>query len=80
MTVIGLWLAIVGYGLAFSGYIQLGGGSCSIIDAFRGQCQPGQARTTAATSGSGVTLLSAQQSNQRSQAGMISSQPISQVA
>lgn len=76
MTVIGLWLAIVGYGLAYSSWVQLGGGKCSLIDGFRGQCTP--ARATAATAGSGSTLLSQQQANQQQQAGLIGTQPIPQ--
>lgn len=76
LVVIGLWLAIVGYGLAYSGMVQLGGGKCSIVDAFKGACQP--ATTTAATRG--TTLLASQQNLQAQQSGAISSVPIPQVA
>jgi hypothetical protein len=79
VTAIGLWIAIVGYGLAYSGWVQLGGGKCSLVDGFRGQCS--LARTTAAAGAStGTTLLGAHQASQQQQAGMIGTQPIPQVA
>ena len=78
MTVIGLWLAIVGYGIAYSGMIQLGGGKCSLLDGFRGRCQPAAPRTTAAGAPTGVTLLAQRQGNQQQQAGLIGTQPIPQ--
>lgn len=78
MIVVGLWIAIVGYGLAYSGYIQLSGGKCSIVDAFRGQCQPGQGRQTSATPQQGQTLLKQQQAQVRQQADLLSTSPIPQ--
>lgn len=82
MTVIGMWLAIVGYGVAYAGMATLGGRSCSLVDAFRGRCASG-AKTTSATTTtpqSGSTLLAQQQAAQQQQAGMIGTQPIAQVA
>jgi hypothetical protein len=77
MTVVGMWLAIVGYGIAFAGMNKLGGGQCSIIDAFRNRCQPGT-KPTASSGSSGTTLLASQQAAQQQQAAMIGTQPISQ--
>ena len=81
MVVVGMWLAIVGYGLVYAGAIKLGGGTCSFLDGMQGKCQPASARTqSSVTGGTGVTLLQAQQAAQAQQAGMIGAQPISQVA
>lgn len=80
MTIIGIWMAIVGYGIAYSGMIQLGGGKCSLIDGFRGKCAAGTGRPQVATSSaSGITQLGAAQANQSQQAGVIGTTPIPQV-
>lgn len=78
MTVIGIWLAVVGYGIAYAGMTKLGGGGCSIVDGFRNRCTAGSSSTAAATTGAtqGTRLLAQQQQ----QANMIGTQPISQVA
>lgn len=84
MTIIGLWLAIAGYGLAYAGAVKMGGGQCGVLDAFRGTCKPLTASSakTASTAApqSGTTLLAAAQAQQRQQANMIGSQPIPQAA
>lgn len=75
-----MWLAVVGYGLAYAGAVKVGGGQCGVIDGFRGKC-PGAVRTQSASSpGSGITVLAAQQANAAQQGAMIGAQPISQVA
>jgi len=76
MAVVGMWLAIVGYGVAYSGVITLGGGTCGLVQAFQGRCALG-ARTAAATGSTQQDQLLAQQ---QQQANMIGTQPISQVA
>jgi hypothetical protein len=43
MIIVGLWLGILGYGILYAGVVKLGGGKCSIGQAFRGQCVPGAA-------------------------------------
>lgn len=57
MTIIGMWLAVVGYGLAYAGAVSLGGGKCSLIDGFRGQCTSSQVKTKSTTAG-GTPLIS----------------------
>ena len=44
---LGLWLGVIGYAVLYSGVIKLGGGSCSLADAFRGQCVPAGAKASA---------------------------------
>lgn len=85
MVVVGMWLAIVGYGIAYSGMVQLGGGQCSIIDAFRGRCAvrlAGElgASTASTASAQGQTVRTQLLAQQSQQAGMIGSTPIPQVA
>jgi len=79
MVVIGMWLAIVGYGIAFDGVVKLGGGQCTLIDAFRGRCQPATGvRTQSTGTQTGSTLLAQQQAAQQQQANMIGNAPIPQ--
>ena len=40
MVVLGMWLAIIGYGVAYAGVRTLGGDSCSLVQAFSGTCAP----------------------------------------
>jgi len=55
---LGLWVGIIGYTVLYSGVIKLGGGKCSLGDAFRGKCtmgggsgtSPSSTTTTAQTS------------------------------
>lgn len=49
---LGLWVGIIGYTVLYSGVIKLGGGKCSLAQAFRGQCTLGgsTAGTTTKTS------------------------------
>ena len=77
MAIVGMWLAIVGYGLAYAGATKLGGGTCGFLDGFRGRCSGG-AHTAAVTAGQtqGSRLLAAQSQ----QAGIIGTTPIVQVA
>ena len=37
---LGIWVAVIGYTVLYSGVIKLSGGTCSIGDAFRGRCTP----------------------------------------
>lgn len=81
MTIIGLWLAIAGYGIAYAGAVKMGGGQCGVLDAFRGTCKPLTAGAkTASAPQQGTTLLASAQAQQRQQANMIGSQPIPQAA
>jgi hypothetical protein len=52
MVLLGLWIGIVGYGILYAGVIKLGGGTCSLGQAFRGQCQPAKSSSQAGQSGS----------------------------
>lgn len=57
MVPLGLWVAIIGYAVLYSGVIKLGGGTCSLSQAFRGQCIPAGGSTKAATTAApGVPL------------------------
>lgn len=83
MTIIGLWLAIAGYGLAYAGAVKMGGGQCGVIDAFKGTCRPltaGAKTASTAAPQQGVTLLASAQAQQQQQANLIGTQPMSQVA
>lgn len=40
MIPLGLWIAIVGYGILYAGVLKLGGGTCSLAQAFTGTCKP----------------------------------------
>jgi hypothetical protein len=75
MTAVGMWLAIVGYGLVYSGMIQLSGRTCSIIDAFTGKCG---GVTTASVTTSGTTQQSQLLAAQAQQQSVIGTQPIAQ--
>jgi hypothetical protein len=80
VSIIGIWMAIVGYGLAYSGMVSMGGGRCSLLDAFRGRCQGGAGRPQVGSAPpSGATLLSQAQANQQQQGSMIGTNPIPQV-
>jgi hypothetical protein len=71
-----MWIAIVGYGIAFAGMATLAGRQCGIIDAFKGTCSGAGTKTQSATSSTSPTrLLSVQQ-----QSSMIGTTPIPQVA
>ena len=76
MTIVGMWIAIIGYGIAFAGYSKLNGGQCSIIDAFRNRCWPASKVTSATSSAAGTTLLAAQQAAHQQQAAMIGTQAL----
>jgi hypothetical protein len=80
MTVVGIWLAIVGYGLAYAGAVTIGGGTCGLLDGFRGKCQPGTKTASTTAGASGATLLQQQQAAQAQQAGLIPNAPIPQGA
>ena len=66
MAVLGLWLAILGYAMAYSGVVQLQGGQCSLPDAFRGRCRPKQSQPAGRTGA------------QVDQSASLSKQPLSQ--
>ena len=76
MTVVGMWIAIIGYGIAFAGYSKLQGGTCSIIDAFRNRCGPASKVTSAQSSAAGTTLLASQQAAHNQQFATIGTQAL----
>lgn len=47
---LGLWIGIIGYTVLYSGVIKLGGGTCSLGDAFRGRCKPAGASSSSSSS------------------------------
>jgi hypothetical protein len=51
VVVLGLWIAVIGYGVAYVGVKNLGGQPCSFAQAFRGQC--GTAPSSTPTGGRG---------------------------
>lgn len=51
---LGLWVGIVGYGVLYSGVIKLGGGQCSLAQAFRGQCVPGGGSSSSSATSPGT--------------------------
>lgn len=62
---LGLWLGIVGYGILYAGVTKLGGGTCTLRQAFTGQCQPGssQGANSQGTTGSAQSGQSALATN-----------------
>jgi hypothetical protein len=83
MVIVGMWLAVIGYGVTYAGMVTLAGRPCSFLEAFQGKCIPiaaSSTRTQSATSGPGVTLLGQQQAAQAQQASIIGSTPIPQGA
>lgn len=77
MTVVGMWLAIVGYGIAYAGAAKISGRKCGIVDAFSGRCG---GISTASVTTSGQTVQTQLLAQQQQQAGMIGTQPIPQAA
>lgn len=76
MILVGLWLGIVGYGVLYAGVVKLGGGTCSLGQAFRGGCSGGASGQAASTSSSGTTVLGAVQQLQAQQASSVPTTPI----
>ena len=76
MTIVGMWIAIVGYGVAFAGYSKLSKMPCSIIDAFRNRCGPASKATSAGAPPTGTTLLASQQAAHNQQFSTIGTQPL----
>ena len=54
MVVLGMWLATIGYAVAYAGVRTLAGDSCSLVQAFSGTCGP--KATSAGTGGRGPGL------------------------
>lgn len=75
MAIVGMWLAILGYGLTYAGYLKLGGGNCGVIQAFQGKC--GTAKTQS-TQTQGQTQQSRLFAQQNQQANLIGTTPIAQ--
>jgi hypothetical protein len=74
---LGLWLAIIGYGIAYTGMQKLGGDTdYGLGKAFRGEAATRAAGTTSASSGSGTTLAGAQQQSAIQQLSLITTQPV----
>ena len=78
MAIIGIWIAIVGYGIAYAGMQKLAGKQCGIVDGFRNRC--GQTAGTTAAPASGQTQQTQLLAQRSQQASMIGTQPIVQVA
>lgn len=55
MVPLGLWLGIVGYAILYAGVTKLGGGTCTLRQAFTGTCTPGTS-----SSNQGATTSSSQ--------------------
>jgi len=70
---LGLWIAIIGYGVLYAGVLKLGGAPCSLSDAFRGRCQPAGSAPPGAR---GQTQANSRQSQQQQQQTIIGSSPI----
>jgi hypothetical protein len=65
VVIIGLWLALIGYGVAYSGQAKLSGKACTLQQAFSGGgCTAAAPKTTSApgqTAGQSASSLLAQQ-------------------
>jgi hypothetical protein len=65
VVIIGLWLAVLGYGVAYAGQAKLSGKACSLQQAFSGACTEAAPKTTSApagqTAGQSASSLLAQQ-------------------
>jgi hypothetical protein len=76
VIILGLWLAIGGYALAYAGVQKLGGDKTySIGDALRGKTPQAQA-TTNSGPGTGTTQLERAQSAAGAQTSTITTQPV----
>jgi hypothetical protein len=75
---LGLWLAIIGYGVAFAGMAKLGGDShYTMGQGFRGVTPAaGPAASTPATTASGTSQSQLLASSQAAQASIIGAQPL----
>lgn len=49
MVPLGLWVATIGYAVLYSGVIKLGGGQCSLAQAFTGKCVPAGSASSSST-------------------------------
>lgn len=61
MVPLGLWVGIIGYAVLYSGVIKLGGGQCSLAQAFRGQCVPAAPIAGGSTTASTAAARTGQQ-------------------
>jgi hypothetical protein len=66
VVIIGLWLALIGYGVAYAGQAKLAGKACTLQQAFSGGgCTAAAPKTTSAapgqTAGQSASSLLAQQ-------------------
>jgi hypothetical protein len=64
VVIIGLWLALIGYGIAYAGAAKVGGKPCTLQQAFSGGCSGPAPKATSApaqTSGQSRASLLAQQ-------------------
>jgi hypothetical protein len=75
VVVIGLWLGIIGYGIAYAGVTKLGGGTCTLGQAFRGTCTA-VTTTATATGASGNTALGQRQAVAARQAASVPTTPL----
>jgi hypothetical protein len=63
-----LWIGIIGYGVLYAGVMKLGGGKCTLRQAFTGQCVP-SSTSTQGTTGSAQSGQSGLQTNPLPAAG-----------
>jgi hypothetical protein len=73
----GLWVALIGYDVLYTGVAKLSGDtSCTIGKAFRGQCSPGQAAVGGAQPRRGLTLLEHASSTRAMQLSTVPFNPV----
>lgn len=53
MVVLGLWIAVLGYGVLYTGVRNFQGASCTFAGAFQGKCSPTAPAGTSASAGKG---------------------------
>lgn len=75
LVLLGLWLGVIGYGVAYAGVATLRGQTCSIGDAFQNRCGPAAPKPAGATGG-GRTLAQHRQALHDRQLHHLSRQPL----
>lgn len=77
MIVLGMWLAMIGYAVAYAGVRTLAGDQCSLVQAFQGTCTAkGTPPATGGRGGPGITRATASRAVYHQQVSWLAQQRI----
>lgn len=76
IVIAGLWLAVIGYGVAYAGAINLGGGKCSLGQSFQGKCTPASQGGAGGAAPAGLTRKAQRLAAVSMRESMIGSTPL----